>query len=332
MNFEISVVIPTYNRLSYLQHCLDALMAQSISKDRFEIVLIDDGSQDGTLQWLERHEKKYGFRFYSQKNSGPSRARNVGIDAALGKLILFLGDDIVAHPDLLKQHIATHGLYPGSPLAVLGFTDWAPWIDPTPLMRHERLIAQFGYYEIHDGLVDPNNLPYGYFYTSNVSISKQFLLAHQYYFDERFKQAMGEDGELAFRMQRDNALRIVYQSQAIAYHEHPTSFDDVCRRQVLKGQVAVLQAKLHPELGDPGFINFSWKGKLKFWVKIFFVRLLMPVLRIIDKKRWPVEGWFVNKIFTFVFEYHQIKGLLAGKDLYGLRTDEKIGEMGSRIQ
>jgi len=87
-----SVVIPTYKRLPMLLRVLDALDAQDGAPE-FEVIVIDDGSGDGTATvMLERSAKNYALTFRSQLNSGPGRARNHGVSLATGRYILFIGD------------------------------------------------------------------------------------------------------------------------------------------------------------------------------------------------------------------------------------------------
>ncbi len=314
MPIEISVVIPTYNRVDHLLHCLAALQDQAIERPKVEIIVVDDGSTDDTSERVQPFISNGTVRYFCQSNSGPARARNAGIRAARGRILLFMGDDIIATPRLLEEHLSYHRQFGDEPLAVLGFTDWSDSIDVTPLMRY-RGIGQFGYHRIEEGIVDPENLSYEFFYTSNVSVSRQFLLENDLFFDEDFVHAMGEDGELAHRMQK-KGLRIVYNPRAIAYHEHPTTFEDVCRRKFLMGQVAVLQIKKHPELGDLSFLNLSWKGKIRRRAYRLVAWLVSPFLKLADSRRWNICKLGLHKWYDFVFQVHQFEGLRHGLQVY----------------
>jgi glycosyltransferase involved in cell wall biosynthesis len=98
----VSVVIPTYNSAHYIEEALESVVDQSF-KD-FEIIVIDDGSTDGTGEVL----KKYGDRIISlfQDNSGCANARNRGIRIALGKYIAFLDADDLWMPAKLEKQVA----------------------------------------------------------------------------------------------------------------------------------------------------------------------------------------------------------------------------------
>jgi glycosyltransferase involved in cell wall biosynthesis len=336
---KISVIVPTYNRVDCLLRCLAALEKQTLDHSAFEIVVVDDGSTDDTRERLQPLIASGAIRYFHQSNSGPSRARNVGIKAARGELLLFIGDDIIATPQFLAEHLAFHqqsadgdepfGLSRPAersrrslrtkPIAVLGFSDWPDTSDVTPLMKYPGL-GQFGYHHIEQGLVNPQDLPYSFFYTSNVSIGRQFLLENDFFFDEDFARAMGEDGELAYRMQK-KGLRIIYNPRALAHHEHPASFTDACRRLFLMGQVAILQAKKHPEWGDLSFLKLSWKGKIKHRLNRATVWLISPVLKLADDRRWDIGKLGLHGWYDFVFEVYRFEGLLHGLRVYGVDVD-----------
>ena len=88
-------MLPTHNRRERLARVLAGLDRQSIARESFEVVVVDDGSTDGTPEWLAANAtRQYGLRVVRQENGGPARARNAGIAAAQAPLILFLDDDV----------------------------------------------------------------------------------------------------------------------------------------------------------------------------------------------------------------------------------------------
>src|SRR5580765_1261090 len=130
----LSVVIPTYNRRTSLERCLDALRAQTLPRANFQIIVIDDGSTDGTNELMECAPDICFFR--QPRNAGPAAARNVGIRAAQGDWLLFLGDDTFAAPDALQRHLDAHAQTPGAHIAALGNVEWWEGNPVTPLMRY----------------------------------------------------------------------------------------------------------------------------------------------------------------------------------------------------
>ncbi|MFN5855391.1 MAG: glycosyltransferase family 2 protein, partial [Pseudanabaenaceae cyanobacterium] len=99
-----SVVIPTYNRLPILQKCLRAMEAQQFDQP-YELVVIDDGSTDGTVDFLQRHREEFPHvRLLQQNHEGAAIARNTGIDAAQGEIIVFIDSDLVVTEVFLAAH------------------------------------------------------------------------------------------------------------------------------------------------------------------------------------------------------------------------------------
>ncbi len=232
---RISVVIPTFNRLADLRRTLAALESDRAGLPfGVEIVVVDDGSADGTSAFLEEWAARTpGAKTLSQENSGPARARNRGAAAAKGEIVLFLGDDTVPEPGFLSIHEKAHRLGGPGPLAVLGYTTWdEERMRVTPFLTHlNEMGTQFGYSIIPD----PDDVPFNFFYTSNVSLPRGTLLALGG-FDEEFPYAAWEDVEFAYRATRATpALRMVYRSAARTRHNHPTDLASF-RSQAAKGR------------------------------------------------------------------------------------------------
>lgn len=97
----VSVIIPTYNRLEWIGECLDSVLAQTYR--HVEIIVVDDGSGDGTAEWIRRQEKYASVVVREQKNSGASNARNNAIKIANGELIVFIDSDDM----LMPNHVET---------------------------------------------------------------------------------------------------------------------------------------------------------------------------------------------------------------------------------
>ncbi len=246
---EFSVVIPTHNRLLVLEEVLLALEAQ-VEAPAFEIVVVDDGSTDGTGDWLRARtpstprSSTVMTRVHSQANAGPAAARNTGVAMAAGRWVAFLGDDTVPEPGWLAAHREAHRKRGDGPhLAVIGYTGWHPRMRLTPFLRYiNEHGLQFGYALIKE----PEDVPFNFFYTSNLSLSRDLLLAEP--FDLRFPHAAWEDIEVAYRMKR-RGLKLVYEPAARVAHDHPTDLARFAVRQEKAGYCAVIFYRLHPELG-----------------------------------------------------------------------------------
>jgi glycosyltransferase involved in cell wall biosynthesis len=244
MGPEFSVVIPTYNRLEVLSEVLQALEFQQ-EPPPFEIVVVDDGSTDGTAEWLRSRTFRVPLRSIVQENHGPAAARNTGVAAASGRWVAFLGDDTVPSPGWLAAHREAHRRRgDDSHIAVIGYTGWHRRMRLNPFLRYiNEYGLQFGYALIHD----KEDVPFNFLYTSNLSLGRDLLLAEP--FDLRFPYAAWEDIELAYRLKR-RGLRLIYQPEATVAHDHPTDLARFAARQEKAGYCAVVFYRLHPELGS----------------------------------------------------------------------------------
>jgi glycosyltransferase involved in cell wall biosynthesis len=239
-----SVVIPTYRRTETLFPVLDALARQA-GPPEFEVVVVDDGSGDDTPRRLSEYRPPYPFRFFSQENGGPASARNRGVREARGRVVLFLGDDTVPEPLLLSVHARAHAETRPDPIAVLGYTTWPRELRVSPFLHHiNEYGLQFGY-----GLIqDPEQVPFNFFYTSNVSLPRA-LLVEAGLFDTTFPHAAWEDIEVAYRLMQ-RGMRMLYRPEAVARHHHAITFASFRRRQEKAGEAAAIFYRKHPELGD----------------------------------------------------------------------------------
>lgn len=101
-----SVVIPAYNAAAFIGQCLEGLAKQTMPREAFEIIVVDDGSTDNTLALCEEFGQKLGLsslRTFTQANAGPGPARNHGIRKAQAEIIVFLDSDCVPRPDWLEN-------------------------------------------------------------------------------------------------------------------------------------------------------------------------------------------------------------------------------------
>jgi glycosyltransferase involved in cell wall biosynthesis len=98
-----SVVIPTYNRKDALARCLEALARQTLEPSQFEVLVVDDGSTDGTAESLQGRRFPFALKTLRRPNGGASKARNAGVAAAAGEFVAFTEDDVVPDADWLAR-------------------------------------------------------------------------------------------------------------------------------------------------------------------------------------------------------------------------------------
>jgi glycosyltransferase involved in cell wall biosynthesis len=108
MPVEASVLIATHNRGPLIRRCLDALAAQAEPATNFEVVIADDGSDDGSTDGLDELGHPFELRVLKLPKGGKSAALNAAIEAAAGAVCVFIDDDVVASPTLVGGHLAAH--------------------------------------------------------------------------------------------------------------------------------------------------------------------------------------------------------------------------------
>lgn len=115
---RFSVVIPIFNSSNFLGECLDSLLSQSFAD--FELILVDDGSSDGSATILDEYAKKDNrCRVFHKSNAGVSSARNFGLDVAQGEYICFVDADDIVLPQYLE--LLYWAMYDGADSSMGGF-------------------------------------------------------------------------------------------------------------------------------------------------------------------------------------------------------------------
>lgn len=105
---EVSVVIPTYNKKERLRLALTSFINQTFPREEFEVVLVDDGSTDGTGAAVRSLRLPYQLNYLRQRNQGRSVARNLGIARARAEIIVFTDDDLILSPEFIEEHVKRH--------------------------------------------------------------------------------------------------------------------------------------------------------------------------------------------------------------------------------
>jgi len=211
-----SVVVPTYNRLGVLQRVIAGLEQQAYPAEAYEVIVISDGSSDGTDAFLKSYDGTMRLRWLSQANKGPASARNAGVQEAAGEYIVFVDDDLVPEPRLLEEHARSHH-EAGRDVVVLGPLLTPDGFKMAPWVRWEQdmLMKQYNAMLRGDWQASARQ-----FYTGNASLRRSHILAAGG-FDENFRRA--EDVELAYRLSK-NGLGFVFNYEAAGMHFADRSF------------------------------------------------------------------------------------------------------------
>ena len=100
-----SIIVPAYNRKDEIEELLHSFLKLNFPRERFELIIADDGSTDGTMELVRDFSRKHHFevKFYFQENKGPGAARNMAMEKAKGDFFIFVDSDCTVHPDWLQR-------------------------------------------------------------------------------------------------------------------------------------------------------------------------------------------------------------------------------------
>lgn len=234
---EASVVIPTYNRIDTLRYVVPSLLAQTANPESYELLICDSNSNDGTSEYLAQVAREHpNVRHLPGAYSGRAMARNAGVRAAGGEVVLFNDSDIIADSNLLEAHLAYHRAQ--RKIAVVGWEVQVTSYDDY-LYKRDRPAER--------GSLHPpsrKTLSWLYFLTGNASVRRGDLLAVGI-FDESFTGYGHEDLELGYRLQQ-SGITIRYEPRAINYHWQDVPHEDQIEKMKLAGRSTVRFYRKHP--------------------------------------------------------------------------------------
>jgi glycosyltransferase involved in cell wall biosynthesis len=205
----VSVVVATYNRAAMLPNLLRCLSNQTLPPDKFELILVDDGSREPARQVLNAHATPFATRLFEQENSGQATARDRGVREATGDVVVVIDDDMELTSALLENHLAWHQ---AGYRVVLGRIASARDIDQMPLFErfHAKQLDKLAAAFIKGAQPRGTHLC-----TGNVSFRRLDYL-NIGGFDRRLKRS--EDRELGIRLELNGAT-FVFGDNAITIHD-----------------------------------------------------------------------------------------------------------------
>jgi len=270
---DVSIVIPTYNRKKVLKRCLELLFAQNYPKDKYEIILVDDGSTDGTDKMVASLNPPCRFTYLYQERKGPHIARNLGITHAEGEIVIFIDSDILCPPDLISEHIKYHNRF--KDVIVSG-----PETRTSDLYDKFQDIEKRKFKKFWD-LSGPS------FITSNLSVKRKYLIRIGG-FDEEFEGMGWHDWDLGLRLTK---LGLIPKRNldAIVYHykekRELTTLSELIQKRIQRGKNAVLYYKKHPSL------------KIKLGIRVHHL--------IKDKLLWWLDSSLGDKITNWAIKNNE---------------------------
>lgn len=248
---EISVIIPTYNSLDLLRRTLVCLEKQAPNPHFFHTVVVDDGSTDGTSEFLRSYQGNLTLdTVIFQENRGRAATRNAGVRLAESELLLFMDGDMEFDTNLIAGHLSKHS---DSKQVVLGKVVYDRKL---PYRSWQRYLETRGANKLPTGSV----LPGRYFLSGHVSMPRS-IFDEAGGFDESFRAHGGEDLDLGMKIVSHGG-KIIYAPELEMRHLHIRKLSDVLSmsRRYGRESVTVLIDK-HPELITQ--LKLDWLDKSK---------------------------------------------------------------------
>jgi len=303
---EISAVICTYNRDKYIGKVLESLANQTLDKDKYEIIVVNNNSTDNTEEVCLNFEKKHpelNFKYVVEYNQGLSYARNRGIDESKGDIIVFLDDDARVVPEYLEVIV---DFMKKNPKAVaVGGKVMLDYDEEPPKWASKFLIPLFGYFDYSDKIarLEGKHYPRGL----NMAFRKT-LFDEIGVFDINLgrtgKKLLGNEEKDIFMRIYDKGYEVYYLPEALAYHAVPVerTTSDFIKKQALG--IGISERFRTKNLGQNSDFTKAVFIELFKWAASFALLFFYTVTFK------PAKGIMIVR-----FRYWVTKGLLTHNDL-----------------
>jgi peptidoglycan/xylan/chitin deacetylase (PgdA/CDA1 family)/glycosyltransferase involved in cell wall biosynthesis len=281
---RFSVIVPTYQRRALVLALVRSMMRQELDGN-FEVIIVVDGSDDGSADALRKIgeiEPPFQLTILEQSNQGAASARNRGTAVARGEILLFLDDDMEAHPQLLVEHDRSHRdgaqvvlghipLHPESPSNILSAAvkSWAE-------DRARSLSSPGARLTLHDLL------------TGQISLSRE-IFESVGGFDTNFTRGGSfgdEDVDFGYRLMLAE-YRIVFNPNAISWQNYVVRPRQYLRQWRQTGRADVAFARKHPEQSKTLFVLNGGNARINRWVWRPLASLPFVAVSLATALGWP---------------------------------------------
>lgn len=301
---SLSIVIPSHQRRERLSEVLRALAEQTFPRERYEVIVVLDGSTDGSAEAVERLSPAYRLRVVQQQHLGTAAARNRGAEIAEETVLVFLDDDLVPEPQFLAEHAEAHS----------DGADHRVVLGDCPLELRERslwsLALRAAWQDHFTRKAEPDHVwTYVDYSAGNSSLRRSFF-RQLGGFDERFRRRY-EDEELGVRLLEQGA-RLEFQPKARAWHRLDARFRTQFAQERESAYYDVLLARAHPQvlplltlarLARPGWRGMSpraFRSYRHHGTSERLARLALPLVDVLDARRLR-HAW---KMLTSILMAH----------------------------
>ncbi|MBN1561081.1 glycosyltransferase [candidate division KSB1 bacterium] len=266
----LSVIVPSYNRKDEIEALLTSLEEQELGVDKFEVIIVDDGSSDGTDSWLYNFSKnsRLHINFVRQDHQGPGAARNLGMLAARGDLFIFIDSDCLAPPDWLKLIKKTFDEDPT--MRAFGGRDDARADFPPLLLAINYSMTSF---LTTGGLRGSRRKRLAKFYPRSFNMGMHRKLYEKIGGFGALRH--GQDIELSNRILKSGE-KVVYIHDAVVYHKRRTSLRTFFRQVFNWGVARINLYKIDSSMLEP--LHFA--PAIGFWFILIFTlaALIFPAV------------------------------------------------------
>ncbi len=290
-----SIVIPTYNRPTQLERCLKALAQLNYERDRFEVIVVDDGSQTSLEPVAAPFYDRFHLTLVRQDNAGPAKARNTGASQAKGQFIVFTDDDCEPLPNWL-QKLEVHCL--NHPDCMVGGTTLNRLPDNLYSTASQVLIDYlYSYYN------DRTSGPV-FFASNNFTVPKETFRAIGC-FDTHFPLAAGEDREFCDRWLH-YGYRMIFAPEVQIYHAHRLTLASFWRQHFNYGRGAFYFHRVRAKRTEQG---------IKVEPLTFYSHLLTYPL--------TCQPWYRGLLLSSLLFLSQVANVAGFFWVYGLESGER---------
>ncbi|MDA2931703.1 glycosyltransferase [Nitrospinae bacterium AH-259-F20] len=239
----VSVIVPVLNGERTIRDCLVSLLRMDYPPELREILVVDNGSTDGTAEIV----KSFPVRYLQEERRGASYARNRGIEESKGEILAFTDADCIATTGWVRELVQGFkddgiGGVDGETLAYL------------PATPAEQYMARWSCFNYQVRLASPF---FPYAITANVAFRREVF--HQIgFFDSRFPAAGGEDIDFSWRFSQETNLKLQHNPKAVVFHRHRSTTRSYFSQHMRNGRALVILQSKYPA-------RLPWGWRKEFW-------------------------------------------------------------------
>lgn len=289
---------------------------QTISRNRYQVIVVDDASSDGTGEYLSSLDNIVYHR--NELNKGRAVTRNTGIKKAKSELIILIDDDIWADEKLIEEHIKTHQKSKPCEVAVVGAVLVSPEVPQTAMNEYQNKKHEWCHKEMR---LKQDDLPFNFCKTANLSLPKSMFLKVGL-FNESFIGYGGEDTDLGYRLM-NKGVKMIFSPLAVGYHYHDDTVDAMLGKEKERVRSIGTFYSLHPEWEstEGGFFTHHFHKTNNIKSLIYNI----AKSAIFSTPARALNRLFVNRFGNKIYlKYYMIKYFLPVLKIQYLRYYESL--------